>query len=304
MKQVTLDRAKRALRLIEEGVSLTRAAKAVKMKPKTLKKALKKLQVRTRKVKGRYLLLRKVYKEKIDKVIYYMMGGWSATRACAYSGTTLRTMRKVTVKLTRTGKASRLLTKTKGGVYYRLNVYKVHGYPTVFYGRLMSLGEVVDERTGKRNAPIPISGKKYPGPVERDPGNLKFDDPNYYNIMWQLDFDPFHSTVLPEDVAEHYPGIIMRALHAELVDTGALFKIFVHCTGFSEKVECGVDMRGMDEEYMSVTEFRRRAVRKDVGLFEVIVRGAHNMDEHYPDPAQPIEFKHDLRKEEKIQRRI
>lgn len=288
MKKTTIERAKKALRLMEEGVSFTKSAKAVKMKPKTLKKALRTLKVKTRKVRGKVRLYKKLRKERIDLVIYYMMGGWSATRACQQVRTTLRTVLHQTVKVNNRKRA--VIVKGKGP-YYILNVYKIYGYHTVFYGRLLST-----------DLGIPVTGEKNPREPETDETKLKFPDPAYKNIMWQLDFDPFTSTLLNVDVCEHYPQPVMDVLEEE-IPVKVLQTYFQRCAGFDDKIYCGIDDRGTVEKYVSKTTYNARRKAVDIGRFRIIVRSITGSD-YYPDNDVEIKFKHNLDDEWKIPRRV
>lgn len=332
MRKTTIDRGRKAIALIRQGETFTKAALLAKIDIRTLKKVMRKLKVRRTRKKGRLYIVTEYYKRVIDRLIYYMMGGWSATRAAHASHTTIRTMRKMFVRVK--GRRRSVIVRPDGR--YKLNVYKTHGYPAVFYGRLRSRHD-----------------NTYTGTTvfKREVRDDELRDDGYANILWQVDFDPFTSTMLADDVCEHYPERILALLRAYLMkpisvndkavnkdirkmartrakyvvetmldipesDLGKLFAgtldktvtrlemILGHAgVGFEELVLCGIDEDYTKADYYSPTDLmknRRRPV--DVGYFTIIVR-RKNRSLSYPPVPVRIPFKHDLVAEAKLPRR-
>jgi len=193
MKKDTMKRAQKVLTLMRKGISLTAAARMAKIDPRSVKKAMRVLKVQKKKKKGRIYLITQYYEHLIDKMIYLMSAGMSATSASRALRTTLPTMMKMFVVVK--GRRRSLLKKV--GQRYILNVYKINGYPTVFYGRLVAhTGNILGRTDIDKNEP---------------------PDDDYANIMWQIDFDPFKTTLLPNDVCRHYPEIVMEELREYLL---------------------------------------------------------------------------------------
>jgi len=337
MKKDTIKRAQKVITLMRKGISLTAAARMAKIDARSVKKAMRILKVQKKKKKGRIYLITQYYEQMIDKMIYLMSAGMSATRAAHYLRTTLPTMLKMYVVVK--GRRRPLLKKT--GSRYILNVYKINGYPTVFYGRLIAHTGNILGRTdiGKNDAP----------------------DDDYANIMWQIDFDPFSTTLMPDDVCKHYPEIVMeelrdfllkrRSVNDKTVKFGKkketiakrakwiadkrseyaedMFKIDESDVGrlalgrkvsgttnlldiifgqygveFETDVDCGLDDRNAISEYLSPTEFKKKAKKvSEDGAFEIIVR-RKNRALHYPDIPLMISVKKNLIKESDVPRSI
>ena len=336
MKKDTMKRAQKVLTLMRKGISLTAAARMAKIDPRSVKKAMRVLKVQKKKKKGRIYLITQYYEHLIDKMIYLMSAGMSATSASRALRTTLPTMMKMFVVVK--GRRRSLLKKV--GQRYILNVYKINGYPTVFYGRLVAhTGNILGRTDIDKNEP---------------------PDDDYANIMWQIDFDPFKTTLLPNDVCRHYPEIVMEELREYLLksrsvndktikfgkkkDTIAkrakwvadkrreyaedMFKIDEsdverlalgrkvsgttnlldiifgqYGLEFEPDVDCGLDDRNAMSEYLSPTEFKKKAKLSEDGAFEIIVR-RRDKAFHYPDIPLLVPVKKNLIKESDIPRSI
>lgn len=332
VRKDVVERVEKVIELMKEGMDLTSASKAVGTDVRTVKKVMKLLKVGRKKRKGRVYIITEYYKGVIDKMIYLMSGGWSASRSVRTLHTTLTTMKKMKVAVD--GVAQQLLDTTDGR--YSLNVYKIYGYPTVFFGRLKSnAGNVVTETTPRK--------------LELEPDDIRDDD--YANILWQIDFDPFRSTLMPEDVCEFYPQKVLAAIRDELIKKKYPLthpKVFkgvaslvsrIDATGdksvtkgrlgvgsasdipfssvmvsmldiifgqigadFDEEVECGIDDRGVTEKYLTRTDFETNNKVTDDGAFEIIIR-RRSRSYIYPSKPYIIPYEHDLEMEALVPRR-
>jgi len=336
MRKSTLKRARRAVELMKEGLSLTEASAGAGIDPRTLKKALKKLNIRRVKRRGKHYIIDEYYKDRIDRFIYYMMGGYSASRSAKLAHTTLSTMKRMKVEIN--NKKRKVITKKKDEHRWKLNVYKLNGFHTVFFGRLMTrFGNTV---TGSWD--------------DDDEINAEELDDDYANILWQIDFDPFTTSMIADDVCRFYKQRVMKLLRDFFlrpvgvdnsdveskvrkmcrtrpeymsekmlkIDLGGVESIARGATPtgvkvtrleaifgqaqitFDDNAKCGVDKRDVEEEYMSPTEFKKTKNRKrtDIGKFIVQVR-RKNVTHYYPSKPMPIPFKHDIVAERKLPRR-
>jgi len=324
MKKDTIERGEKALELMEQGYSLAQAAREVGIRPRNVKKVARLTGWRIKRVKGRIRVESKYYQDLADRMIAFMMAGYSATAACKYLHTTLRKMSTVKLKVT-SGRRRNIIIKQKGR--YRLNVYHIVRYSIVFYGRLKSRKENV------------ITGTT---PFKFDLEEDDFEDDRYANILWQLDFDPFTTGLPPHLVGPFYAKAVLDTLEStfmrhsapnndrerntlrefsqyrdrsEITKLEMIFKqVKVHFDGtvacmlrnlsvFDEEVSVGIDTRDADVEYVTPTEFSKRCSVIDRGRFEIIVRRL-NRSYNYPDPPAAMDFKHNLKDEKRASRTV
>lgn len=202
MRRDAIDRAKRAIKLMEKGVPVAEAIKKAGTSLGTVKKELQRQGKKARIVKTRRGQKRTVsgyHAKKAEDVARKMQyDGLSATAACRDCHTQIGTVKDVRLA----GKCKLL---RKYGRTYRLQVYEVNTYAAVFYGRLRNVGSpiAITSRRGLLEDPRTISKSKLPS-----------DD--YASILWQLDFDDFRSTLSSRDVCDKYLDDILPWLRAEL----------------------------------------------------------------------------------------
>ena len=313
---------------MKKGIIMSEAAKLAKTDTRTMKKVMKILGVLRKKKKGKVYIVTEYYKKLIDKMIYLMCGGWSASHAARELHTTLKTMMKMSVLVD--GRARPLL-ETSGGRHI-LNVYKVYGYPTTFYGKLHHDKE--DERGVKTKSILTTRM-----PTQKEPPNDDdYPEDDYASVLWQIDFDPFHSTLMEHDVIEHYPPKILKWLREELVNTttkapakiSAMHRAHQHThyvdeklketggtlsllddifkniigTDFSDIIQCGIEDRGITEKYMTPADFNTYSKKVDDGHFVVNVWRAGGRHWFYPNPPLVMKYEHDLKDESKVKRKM
>lgn len=252
----------------DRGIGLVEASKKVGTRPDNVKKVMRQTQVRMRR-KGRKVQLKKEVSPKLlkkaDAVIALMMSGRSASKACKMAGTTLKKMADIKLA-TVMGQNRHFIKKDNGR--WKLRLYRIAMYSTVFYGKLINT---------------------YGNIMGADDEN---EDENYAHILWQFDFDPFTTTLPPPELAEHYSPLLLQHLR-DNIDVSSIFDL---ADDFDDTVECGVEDAGQEINYVSKTTLKKRHKVINVGKFEIIVN-RQDASYHYPDNPKEIEYHHSLKDE-------
>jgi len=240
-----MDRAKEAIKLMDKGLPITQACKKAGTSYSTVRKVMRKLKRRvklTRTPKGRKRVIVDAHKiEKAQCVARRMQyEGVTATQATRECHTTIRTVRDVRID------GCPLLRYSSRLGRYQLQIFEVNQYAVVFFGRLRNVG-----------SPIAIT---YTTPLDEpakvDKTALRDDD--YASIMWQYDFEIFHSTLSPEDLCEYYMDKVLAFLQGEVVDKRISKTLVSWLARFDAKgldtlVDAGVISRTEADEIMAGT---------------------------------------------------
>jgi len=320
-----LERAKEAIKLMRKGVSISEACKKSGTSHGTVIRALDELgitDVVTKTTKGRLRIISDAASVEKAKCVLRKMqyDGLSATAACYECHTKLRTIKAVRID------GTRCLLKRWGT--YRQQVYEVRTLPVVVYGRLRNVGS---PRPITYTQPMEVPKDISLGSLREDnyasilwqydieKFRTTLNDVDICDYYLPLIFRFLRDRMVSAKVTKTIVGWLARmgpAGLSTLTDAGVLTEeeaeeitsgsrpydmslleeIFKLGVDFDEDVQCGVDSRDEETEWVSKSDLRRRDPFIDVGDFQVIV-SRRTGTAHYPPLPRRIPYDHRLMRE-------